>query len=102
MKHSDPGRVQANSRVQRYRYAAVFQAALERYSPGKILSAHTEVITGSPSPKHISSPVLLRLRGARAPALFSGFVNYRSLRVSPAMEAGLTDHFWELRELLHQ
>ena len=25
---------------------------------------------------------------------------HRSLRVTPAMEAGITDHVWELRELL--
>lgn len=25
---------------------------------------------------------------------------HRSLRVTPAMEAGITDHVWELKELL--
>ena len=25
---------------------------------------------------------------------------HRSIRVTPAMEAGITDHVWELRELL--
>ncbi len=37
-------------------------------------------------------------------ALYFGYYNFcrvhTTLRVTPAMEAGITDHVWELRELL--
>jgi transposase-like protein/IS1 family transposase len=98
-----------------------------RYSPAKITEVISKVRTGDPDPDHIStsfverqnltmrmairrftrltnafSKKLLNLKAAVA--LHFAYYNFcrvhSSLRVTPAMQAGLTDHVWELRELL--
>jgi IS1 family transposase len=98
-----------------------------RYSPPKCLGARPRAITGNPNADHIStsyierSNLTLRLMNRRftrltlgfskkienhihAIALFAFHYNFckihSTLRVTPAMEAGLTDHVWELRELV--
>jgi IS1 family transposase len=98
-----------------------------RYSPPKCLGARPRTITGNPDVEHIStsyierSNLTLRLMNRRftrltlgfskkienhihAIALFAFHYNFckihSTLRVTPAMEASLTDHVWELRELV--
>jgi transposase-like protein/IS1 family transposase len=98
-----------------------------RYSPAECTGAHKIVIYGHPdmdrvSTSHIerhnlstrmSSRRYTRLTNAfskkwvkhnAALALWYAYYNFcrvhLSLRVTPAMEQGITDHVWELRELL--
>lgn len=98
-----------------------------RYSPAKIVSTTTEVITGQPDPKHISTSYVerqnltMRMSMRRFTRLTNGFSKkvenlafavalhfmhynfcrvHQTLRVTPAMEAGLTDHVWSIEELI--
>jgi transposase-like protein/IS1 family transposase len=98
-----------------------------RYSPSPIIEVISKVRSGDPDPKHISTSFVerqnltmrmairrfTRLTNAfskklenlkAAIALHFAYYNFcrvhQTLRVTPAMEAGLTDHVWELRELL--
>jgi transposase-like protein/IS1 family transposase len=98
-----------------------------RYSPGPIMEVISKVVQGNPDPKHISTSMvgrqnltlrmqirrLTRLTNAfsrklenlkAAIALHFAYYNFcrvhSSLRVTPAMEAGLTDHIWSVAELL--
>ena len=104
-----------------------FDTADARYSPPRISEVISKIRDGRPDPDHIcTSHVerqnltmrmqlrrLTRLTNAfskklenlqAAVALHFAYYNFcrvhSSLRVTPAMEAGLTDHVWELRELL--
>lgn len=101
--------------------------AEKRYSPAKIQSMTTEVITGDPNPKHISTSYVerqnltmrmsirrfTRLTNAfskklenHAAAVALHYMHYNfarihgSLRVTPAMAAGLADHVWSLDEIV--
>ncbi len=98
-----------------------------RYSPSPIMEVITKIRDGRPDPAHIcTSHVerqnltvrmavrrLTRLTNAyskklanlkAAVALHFAYYNFcrihSSIRVTPAMEAGIADHVWELRELL--
>jgi IS1 family transposase len=98
-----------------------------RYSPARIISTQLAVISGNPNPKHISTSFVerqnltvrmsmrrfTRLTNAfskkldnlkHAVALHFMHYNYcrvhQSIRVTPAMEAGLSDHVWSLEELV--
>jgi len=96
-----------------------------RYSPGEFVSAHATTITGNPkrtSTSYIERQNLTvrmhmrrftRLKNAfskklaslkAAAALHFAHYNFmrvhRSLRVTPAMQAGITDHVWTWGELL--
>jgi transposase-like protein/IS1 family transposase len=98
-----------------------------RYSPPKITEVISKVIDGRPDEKHISTSFVerqnLHMRNAMkrftrltlgfskkvshlraAIALHFAYYNFArvhsSLRVTPAMEAGLTDHVWSIAELL--
>jgi IS1 family transposase len=102
-------------------------SASNRYTPAKITSMKATTITGSPEPKHISTSYVERQnltmrmhmrRFARLTNAFSKkiemhahnvalhFVYYnfckvhQSLRVTPAMESGLSDHVWDLLEFV--
>jgi hypothetical protein len=99
-----------------------------RYSPAKIISSTTEVITGQPDPKHISTSYVerqnltMRMSMRRFTRLTNGFSKkvenlafavalhfmhynfcrvHQALRVTPAMEAGLTDHVWSIDDLIN-
>lgn len=99
----------------------------KRYSPAKIVSMTTEVITGAPNPKHISTSYIerqnltmrmsirryTRLTNAfskklenHAAAVALHYMHYnfcrvhQTLRVTPAMEAGLTAHVWDIAEIV--
>jgi IS1 family transposase len=97
-----------------------------RYSPATCIGCRTGVLSGSPNPKYISTSYVerqnlsMRMGMRRFTRLTNGFskkfenhahqialyfmhYNYcrvhSTLRVTPAMEAGLTDHVWTLAEL---
>jgi IS1 family transposase len=98
-----------------------------RYSPATCIGCRTGVLAGSPDPDHIStsfverSNLSMRMGMRRFTRLTNGFSKklenhghmvalyfmhynfcrvHKSLRVTPAMEAGLTDHVWGVDELL--
>lgn len=99
----------------------------KRYSPAKILSTQLEVIKGEPDPKHISTSYVerqnwtVRTNMRRYPRLSNGFsrkienhaaavaLNYfaynfinihRTLRVTPAIAAGVTRRLWEVSDVV--
>ena len=98
-----------------------------RYSPATCIGCRTGVFSGSPDPEYIStsfverSNLSMRMGMRRFTRLTNGFskklenhghmvalyfmhYNYcrihKTLRVTPAIEAGLTDHVWTLDELI--
>lgn len=98
-----------------------------RYSPGECIGAEPKIITGRPDPRHISTSYVerqnlsMRMSMRRFTRLTNGFskklanhahmvaiyyvyYNYcrvhQSLRVTPAMEAGLANHVWSMAELV--
>ncbi len=98
-----------------------------RYSPAQCIGIRTGVLSGSPDPQHISTSYVERMNlnirmGLRrftrltnafskkfenhchAAAIYFAYYNFcrvhQTLRVTPAMEAGLTDHVWTLAELV--
>lgn len=102
-------------------------AAEKRYSPAKCLGMRAATITGNPNPKHISTSYVerqnltMRMHMRRFTRLTNGFSKkiemhahsvalhfmyynfckiHQTLRVTPAMEAGLTDHVWSFEELI--
>jgi IS1 family transposase len=98
-----------------------------RYSPAQCIGTRTATLSGSPDPQHISTSFVerqnLNLRmGLRrftrltnafskkfenhchAVAIYHAYYNFcrvhQTLRVTPAMEAGISDHVWSVRELV--
>ncbi|WP_353073887.1 IS1 family transposase [Tunturiibacter gelidiferens] len=98
-----------------------------RYSPGECIGTQTAVMSGNPDPRHISTSFVERQnltmrmsmrRFTRLTNAFSKkienheaaialhFMHYNfcrvhsTLRVTPAMEAGLSDHVWSIEELV--
>jgi IS1 family transposase len=97
-----------------------------RYSPATCIGCRIGVLSGNPDPKHISTSYVerqnlsMRMGMRRFTRLTNGFSKkfenhahqvalyffhynfcriHKTLRVTPAMEAGLTDHVWTLEEL---
>ncbi|MBC7469781.1 MAG: DDE-type integrase/transposase/recombinase [Ramlibacter sp.] len=97
-----------------------------RYSPARLISAEQRPINGNPEQKHISTSFVerqnltMRMGMRRFTRLTNGFSKkvenlehavslhfmhynfariHKTLRVTPAMEAGLTDHVWTLEEI---
>jgi|ERR1035437_1600691 IS1 family transposase len=98
-----------------------------RYSPGEVIGTETVQVTGSPDPKHISTSYVerqnltMRMSMRRFTRLTNAFskklenheaaialhymhYNYcrihKTLRVTPAMEAGIANHVWTVEELV--
>jgi IS1 family transposase len=98
-----------------------------RYSPPVVLSTFSEVVTGTPDPKHISTSYIerqnltMRMSMRRFTRLTNGFSKklenhaaavalhymhynfvriHRTLRVTPAMQAGLTDRVWSIEDIV--
>lgn len=98
-----------------------------RYSPAKCLGCITQPVTGEPGPKHISTSYVerqnltmrmhmrrfTRLTNAFSKkfenhvhmvALYTVFYNWtkihKTLRVTPAMQAGLTDRVWDIADVV--
>jgi IS1 family transposase len=99
----------------------------QRYSPPVVVSCQCAVITGKPNPRYISTSFVerqnltMRMGMRRFTRLTNGFSKklenlryavalhfmyynfcriHQSLRVTPAMEAGITDRVWEIQDLL--
>jgi len=98
-----------------------------RYSPAKCIGSDMKTVMGDPDPAHVSTSYVerqnltMRMSMRRFTRLTNGFskkvenhahavalhymhYNYcrihQSLRVTPAMEAGLADHVWSIEELI--
>jgi len=98
-----------------------------RYSPAKCVGCDMKIVTGNPDPRHISTSYVERQNlamrmhmrrftrltnafskkldnHAYAVALHFMYCNFvrihQTLRVTPAMEAGLSNHAWEVSELV--
>jgi transposase-like protein/IS1 family transposase len=108
----------------------VYRAPAEgeaRYSPAEVASVEVVPVMGNPDPSRICTSIVerqnltIRMQMRRLTRLTNGFSKkwenlwsayclhfayynfcriHRSIRVTPAMEAGITDHVWELTELL--
>jgi IS1 family transposase len=102
------------------------KAAEARYSPARCTGARTQKITGDPDPEYISTSYIerqnltMRMGMRRFTRLTNGFSKkvenlkahlalhymhynfgriHKTLRVTPAMEAGKADHVWSLEEI---
>jgi IS1 family transposase len=98
-----------------------------RYSPATCIGCRTGVLSGEPDQNHISTSFVerqnltMRMGMRRFTRLTNGFSKkvenhghavalhfmhynfcrvHKTLRVTPAMEAGLTDHVWNIEELI--
>jgi IS1 family transposase len=98
-----------------------------RYSPAKCIGCDMKIVNGNPDPKHVSTSFVERQNLSRrmsirrftrltnafskkvenhaaAVALWFSYYNFcrvhQTLRVTPAMEAGLADHVWTIGELV--
>ena len=98
-----------------------------KYSPGECIGTKTAVLMGSPDPKHISTSFVerqnltMRMSIRRFTRLTNGhskklvnheaavalhYMHYnfcrihQTLRVTPAMEAGIADHVWSIQEVV--
>ena len=99
----------------------------KRYSPAVCLGCKIEEVTGSPDPKHTSTSYVERQNltmrmsmrrftrltnafskklenHAATVALYFMYYNFarvhQTLRVTPAMEAGISDHVWSIEEIV--
>lgn len=97
------------------------------YSPAKCIGTQAKTIAGNPDPKHISTSYVERSNlsmrmstrrftrltnafskkvenHAAAVALYFMYCNFarvhQTLRVTPAMEAGISDHVWSVDEIV--
>ncbi len=100
--------------------------AEKRYSPAECIGCERAKITGNPDPDHVSTSYVerqnltLRMGSRRFTRLTNAFSKrfanhahgvamhfmwynfgriHKTLRVTPAMEAGVTDHVWSLEEI---
>jgi IS1 family transposase len=108
-------------------YGATSKEDQRRYSPVECTGAIPNVVTGDPDPKHISTSfaerqnLTMRMHMRRFTRLTNGFSKkienhihmvalytvfynftkiHKTLRVTPAMQAGLTDHVWTMAEIV--
>jgi IS1 family transposase len=106
---------------------AVIDAGPGRYSPPRVAETVSTVIQGEPDPDHVSTSYVerqnltMRMAMRRFTRLTNAFSKklanlkaalalhfshynfmrvHRTLGVTPAMEAGITDHIWTWRDLL--
>jgi IS1 family transposase len=102
-------------------YGAPSDEETRRYSPAKCIGCDMKVVSGDPDPKHVSTSFVerqnltMRMQMRRFTRLTNGhskkvdnhrhmvalhYMHYnfvrvhQTLRCTPAMEAGLTDHVW--------
>jgi len=101
--------------------------AEKRYSPPVCIAAEKEAVWGNPNPDHIStsyverSNLTLRISCRRFTRLTNAFSKkvenlmyavaihfmyynfcriHQSLQITPAMAAGVTDHLWEIEDMV--
>ncbi len=99
----------------------------KRYSPAVCIECKVQTVTGDPYPRHISTSYAERQNltmrmsmrrftrltnafsekvenHAAAVALYFMYYNFgrvhQTLRVTPAMEAGIADHVWSIEEIV--
>lgn len=107
-------------------YGAPTDAEQRRYSPATCIGSDMKVVAGNPDPKHVSTSYVerqnltMRMSMRRFTRSTNGFSKkienhiaaislyfmyynfcrvHQTLRVTPAMEAGLADHIWTVEEL---
>jgi IS1 family transposase len=107
-------------------YGAPTDAEQRRYSPAKCIRADMKVVVGNSDPKHVSTSYVerqnptMRMSMRRFTQLTNGFSKklenhayavalhflyynfgrvHKTLRVTPAMEVGISDHIWSLDEI---
>ncbi len=107
-------------------YGAPSDEEQRRYSPAKCIGCDMKTVSGNPDPKHVSTSFVerqnltmrmsmrrfTRLTNAfskkvdnhrHAVALYFMYYNFcrvhSTLRVTPAMEAGISDHIWSIEEM---
>ena len=108
----------------------IYGSSLEtetRYSPATCIGCDMKTVSGNPNPKHVSTSYVerqnltMRMHMRRFTRLTNGFSKklenhayavalhfmfcnfvriHQTLRVTPAMESGLSNHAWELSELI--
>ena len=103
------------------------EAPDSRYSPATCIGCNMKTISGVPDPKHVSTSFVerqnltMRMSMRRFTRLTNGFSKkienhghavalhfmhynfvrvHKTLRVTPAMEAGLAGHVWTMEELV--
>ncbi len=108
-------------------YGAPEPGTAARYSPSRIIGAEMQRISGDPDPKHVSTSYVeranlsMRMGMRRFTRLTNGFSKkaanheaavavyflhynfcriHQTLRVTPAMAAGVTDHVWEIEDVI--
>ena len=108
-------------------YGADPEAPETRYSPAKCIGCEMKKISGNPDPKHVSTSYVeranltMRMSMRRFTRLTNGFSKklenhaamvalyflyynfariHQTLRVTPAMEAGIADHVWSIEEIV--
>lgn len=113
--------------VKHYSNPSDYRAAEKRYSPSKFVSADKRRIAGNPDIDEVStsyverSNLTMRMNVRRFTRLANAFSKklenhmhaislyfmhynfcrvHKTLRVTPAMEASLTDHIWEIEEVI--
>ncbi|HZU33909.1 MAG TPA: IS1 family transposase [Candidatus Angelobacter sp.] len=107
-------------------YGTSGESTESRYSPATCIGCRTGVLSGDPDPNHISTSYVerqnlsMRMGMRRFTRLTNGFSKkvenhghmvalyfmhynfcrvHKTLRITPAMQAGLTDHVWSIGEL---
>jgi IS1 family transposase len=108
-------------------YGAAPETAKGRYSPAECIGARKRIIEGNPDPQHISTSYAERANltmrmhmrrytrltngfskkvenHAHSMALFTTYYNFvrihKTLRVTPAMAAGVSDRLWEVSDIV--
>jgi IS1 family transposase len=108
-------------------YGAPSDEDVRKYSPARCIGCDMKVVSGNPNPKHISTSFVerqnltMRMSMRRFTRLTNGFSKkvdnlrhavalhfmyynfcrpHQTLRVTPAMEAGLADHVWTIAEVV--
>src|SRR5215472_5289476 len=112
--------------VKLYGEPPVAQEASRRYSPSGCVGTRRDKITGNPDPKHVSTSYVERANltmrmsmrrftrltnafskklenHAHMVALYALWYNFvrvhKTLRVSPAMAAGIAQHLWSMEDV---
>lgn len=107
-------------------YGAPSDEEQRRYSPARCIGCDLKVVSGDPDPAHVSTSYVerqnlsMRMGMRRFTRLTNGFSKkvdnhrhmialyflyynfgrvHQTLRVTPAMEAGLCDHVWSIEEI---
>ncbi len=108
-------------------YGEAPESAKGRYSPAECIGARKQVIEGKPDPKHVSTSyaerqnLTMRMCMRRFTRLTNGFSKklenhnhaqaiyflfynfvriHKTLKVTPAMAAGLTDRLWSMEDII--